>query len=313
MPEQTATLTPQPTATQPGASTQTQEVQQPTAEHPLDRDNLPPPPDWAKDWTDEDRRMWNAKGRLDPAGLWKSYVNADKLITSTQRVTLPREGDAEGEKAFRKAIGVPDTVDGYKVEVPEAYGDPELAKGFASAAHAAGLTPKQASALNAWWNEYTGKQFAVIQQQEEGFTKGVETSIAQLKTEWGAQYEQRFNAASRALMALGVTADQALAMEKILGTKEMVTKFYNLAEQMGGTGAIVQGTAQSPFRNEESARSFINDVRADTKRFNQLSADIRDPNAKSLDKSRWEEAHKIIAAEEERKLQEARGEGQWRR
>jgi hypothetical protein len=265
-----------------------------------ERDQLPAAPDWSKDWTDDDRRIWNAKGKLDPNGVWKSYVNAEKLIGAQNRVPLPKEGDEVSQAAFRKAIGVPDKPADYKIEVPETSGDPKLATEFADVAHKAGLTPAQATALNKWWNEKSAAAIAAAAPNAEEFKRNAEVAVGQLKSEWGAEYSTKFNAAVRSLQALGVTAEQALKIEDALGTKAMITAFAKLGAEIGD-GKFVDpngaGNSGQTFgmNTAEQAQQWVNEMRADKKRLDQLSYDTRN-NVSSVDRQKWQRAHELIHA-----------------
>lgn len=262
-----------------------------------ERDALPPPPEWAKDWTDEDRKAWGDKGKMDPNGVWKAYTNIEKLMSSTQRVTLPKDGDAESLKAFNKAIGVPESPDGYKIEIPEEHGDPEFGKSFATAAHTAGLTPKQVTALNTWWNEYADKAIkdAEAAAQTE-FDKAKDTAYAALRKEYGAEYQAKFNLADRTSSALGFTAQELLAIERAIGTEALIKRFADVGARIGEKGLVspTDPSKQTGAMSKDEANEYIAEVRKDPNMFKQLSDDIRNKrDTEALRK--WKAAHEAIA------------------
>jgi len=78
------------TSPNPGAPTP-DGVEQPVLDQAA-RDALAKAPDWSKDWTDAERKFFTDKGKPDPNGIFKMYMNAERVMTSTQRVTLPKEG-----------------------------------------------------------------------------------------------------------------------------------------------------------------------------------------------------------------------------
>jgi len=93
------------TSPNPGAPTP-DGVEQPVLDQAA-RDALAKAPDWSKDWTDAERKFFTDKGKPDPNGIFKMYMNAERVMTSTQRVTLPKEGDEASIKLFNKASAFP--------------------------------------------------------------------------------------------------------------------------------------------------------------------------------------------------------------
>jgi hypothetical protein len=263
-----------------------------------ERDALPPPPEWSKDWTDEDRKAWGDKGKLDPNGVWQSYRKLENLMSSTQRVTLPKEGDAESLKAFHKAIGVPESADGYKLEIPEEFGDPEFGKSFAEASLAAGLTPKQVTALNQWWNKYAEDAIKAAETETQTeFDKKKDAAYAALRKEYGAEYQTKFNLADRTSSALGFTAQELLAIERAIGTEALIKRFADVGARIGEKGLVTPndgGKSSGAAMTKEEANSYIAEIRKDSNLFKQISDDIRNKrDTEALRK--WKAAHEAIA------------------
>lgn len=269
-------------------------VEQPTLTQ-VERDALAKAPDWAKDWTDAERKFYTDKGKPDPNSLFKMHMNADRLISSTQRVTLPKEGDEAAIKAFNKAIGVPETVDGYKLDIPEEHGDPEFAKSFAAAAHSAGLTPAQVTKLNGWWNEQAKTALeAAGKDHTAEFETAKAKGIGELRSAWGAEYQAKFNLADKTASALGFTADMLMKMEGILGTRAMLEKFAEVGGKMAERGFVPgDKTPSGSAMTREEAQDYIQTTRNDPNTFKSLSEDLR--NRKDTPAVRkWAAAHSVL-------------------
>jgi len=120
----------------------------------------------------------------------KSHLNLEQLL-GHEKVPLPKdENDAEGIARFNKALGVPETAEGYKLTDPTL---PEEMKGltfdktaFANIVHKYNLTPKQAEGV---WKEYTDLSGGVYQKHVAAFQTNLAESVNALKSEWGDAYE----------------------------------------------------------------------------------------------------------------------------
>jgi len=138
--------------------------------------------------------------------LARGYANLEKRFGTPpdQLVTLPKgPEDKEGLAAVMKALGAPDTPDGYKFEIPEGIApeDATAASEFAKAMHAAGPFPPAfvAQAVNWWTSQVAARQEAELATAQQ-MTAAAETA---LKQEWGAAYETRKAEVGKLLMDLG--------------------------------------------------------------------------------------------------------------
>jgi len=123
------------------------------------------------------------------AELGKSYVNLEKLL-SHEKVPLPKgPDDAEGRAAFNKAIGVPDTAEGYHLPDAKMMGSLEEAafdKGtFQQYMHKHGLTPAQANGL---WQDYVQMSNDMYNQINQEFTNKMDENVNALRKSWGDAY-----------------------------------------------------------------------------------------------------------------------------
>lgn len=106
----------------------------------------------------------------EPVELAKSYVALQAKL-SQGGVKVPGEKATPDEiSAYRKAVGVPEAVDGYKLTRPQGIEEAKEAESaFLAQAHAAGLSQAQVDAvLGYYWNAQTqGAEAQKLAQQEQ--------------------------------------------------------------------------------------------------------------------------------------------------
>jgi len=124
-------------------------------------------------------------------------------------VKLPgAEASPEDIAAYRTAIGVPETVDGYQFDatgLPEGNEiDAEIFGEFAALAHSQNLTPAQVNEITKFQVGLEGRMAAENAQMEEA-------SLAEqkqvLETAWGAKFQENFMLAQRAAKTFGLEPD----------------------------------------------------------------------------------------------------------
>jgi hypothetical protein len=153
----------------------------------------------------------------DPVGtLFKNYANAQELIGKKQTgVEIPgADAPPEKVKEFFKALGVPDSPDGYEYKQPDLSKESEVVqklwaeeakdesfrKDMAKLAHEAGLTPTQ-------WNKlqegFLGKQVTALK------------AMAQSSEEQAAQQGQAAREAFKAYYGERAEAVERIAQETV--------------------------------------------------------------------------------------------------
>jgi len=128
----------------------------------------------------------------NPEGLKKiiaSHLNLEKLL-GHEKVPLPKgPDDAEGIARFNKALGVPDTAEGYNLEsvtLPEELNSITFDKAkFSEIARENNLTPTQASGL---WKTYTDMMGKTYQEQVNKHKADMAERANKLRSEWGDTY-----------------------------------------------------------------------------------------------------------------------------
>ncbi|MDP2618639.1 MAG: hypothetical protein Q8P46_00440 [Hyphomicrobiales bacterium] len=121
------------------------------------------------------------------------------------RIKLPGPDASDEDKAkYRKALGVPDKPEDYKIELPDGMeatdADQQIIDMVLPIAHANGVP---AAALNGLIGEFLQKSHDLQTVAVQEITKAQEDAVTALKKEWGADYEPHLNLANRAAEVLG--------------------------------------------------------------------------------------------------------------
>ena len=213
------------------------------------------------------------KGWKSPVDLLTSYQKLESAFGSN-KVVLPKEGDAASEAEFRKAIGVPEAADKYDIKLPE--GAPideaflKTAKGWM---HEAGLTPKQAQLIASKWNDFTA---GALKDQASTKLKASEEGLAAVEKEWGNQTDANKAAAQRAFKAVskaaGLEATDLDAIEETIGTAKMLKLFSHFGGMIS-EARFVDGThAGGSHFTPEAARARMAELKTDRAWFAKFQA-----------------------------------------
>lgn len=177
-------------------------------------------PAWVESLEDADARAFvQGKGWKSPADMLGSYRSLETLIGG-EKIPLPKNPeDKDGYDRLYKALGRPDTPEGYKLPVPDG-SDGAFAKLAAGMFHEAGLGAHQAAVLTERWNT---AQAQAAQAQEAAFEVQSGQQMGELKTEWGDRFNANLEMARRAAKQFAIEPDQLSSIERALGAKSMVS------------------------------------------------------------------------------------------
>jgi len=117
-------------------------------------------------------------------------------MAATERATIRPTEDAAPEQwaEYWKAVGRPDSPDGYELTAPEGVAiDDEMAREFREEAFAAGVPAEHAQRMFKW---YVQRE---TQRQQKRLADGAASTERQLRDEWGADYEEKIAGARRLL------------------------------------------------------------------------------------------------------------------
>lgn len=191
---------------------------------------------WAGELSDEapaggkpsDKAFLANKGWKSAAEMLRDYRQLESHVNG--RLALPKdENDADGWNALYKAIGRPDTPEGYEFKTEDGNEDPRLTE-IAKAAHELGLSKKQMDGLAAALDGVFTQSSAA---EEARITADFEAGKAELRTAWGENYDKNVEIARRGAEKFGFDKDLLNAMGDKVGVKKMLETMHRLGKAIG--------------------------------------------------------------------------------
>ena len=175
----------------------------------------------------------------------KSYLHAQKLV-GADKIPVPNKHATEEDwNEVFKRLGAPSDPNDYKYDLKDQEMDSEAVQQFNKTAHRLGLLPKQAEGLIKFYNEMNVNNAA---SQEEAAAQSQMNVEAELKKEFGPQYNKRLDQAKRlAVNSLGqdFLENTYLKDGSRLGDNLNVIKaFSDLADKLS-EDPIIQGDGTS--------------------------------------------------------------------
>lgn len=203
-----------------------------------------------KDVRGEDMYAWG-KTVADVANFVRNTVKERDELKAKSGLKIPG-ADAKPEElaAFRQALGVPETPDGYKVTAPEGMPAEEV-KAFLEAAHKAGYTPAQVNEVIAF---YQGS----IKRALENYNKRNETRLKAAEEEQrtrlaGGDQKKYDGLREKARRTAALIGGDKL-MDKVGNDPELVEAFIKLSSVFGEDGSPIgslTGGTQRPGQVDE--------------------------------------------------------------
>jgi hypothetical protein len=228
-----------------------------------------------------------AKGWKGPADVLAAYGQLEK--DSAGRVAIPGEGASDDDRAaFWKALGRPDSPDGYGLarpeNMPEAEWDNERMGRFAAAAHALGMPAAHVKGVIDWLAKDTAEQIAAFEADLPKQQQAHETALQDgLRKEYGAKAPEVIERAKRAFQIYAGDEAAAAAIDVLsakAGDLNIIKMFAAIAEDIGEArlrGAGGGGGAVSP----EQARAELNKLKSDPE-FRQAFTNSSHPRHKEF-------------------------------
>lgn len=189
----------------------------------------------------------------------KSYLHAQKLV-GADKIPVPNKHatDEDWNEVFKK-LGAPNSPEDYKYNFKDEEVDQSTVQEFNKAAHRLGLLPKQAEGLIKFYNEMNVNNAA---SQEEAAAQAQMNVEAELKKEFGPQYNKRLDQAKRlAVNSLGqdFLENTYLKDGSRLGDNLNVIKaFSDLADKLS-EDPIIQGDGSS-YMTAKDIEKEINEL-----------------------------------------------------
>lgn len=192
--------------------------------------------------------------KLDPAAaaveLTKAWKGAEKLIgiPKDELLRLPKQGDAEAEKAFWNKLGAKEKPEEYDLSNLKFKDGKPLDDDFAGvlrqAAHELHLPADKASAFT---QRIMGHMDADGEKKAALATATKAAEDAKLAASWGAQRDVNMAVAQRAAQSLpGVTPEAISALESVAGYAAVMEMFRGLGNSMGEAAFHAGSGASAP-------------------------------------------------------------------
>lgn len=126
------------------------------------------------------------------------------------------DGDKDGDEKPAKVEGVPETPDGYKIDVdPDIPQDEAVTRAFRQEAHDIGLTNEQLQRLS---NFDAARMRDAMKRAAEQTRKEVQAAETKLRDKWGGDFEANKAAAALGYRRFGTTAlDKLMNETKVAG------------------------------------------------------------------------------------------------
>jgi hypothetical protein len=236
-----------------------------------------PLPEWSQGLETDDQNWLVSKGlhQKTPADVVKLYRNLEtfKGVSADKIMQKPDWEKPDSVAAYRKALGVPETPDGYPaLEVPIPTGVLDV-KPLAAIASKINLDPVQFKGLVEGAGELlTG----VFQAEQQRMALENAAGLQALEKEWGAASAKNNQAVQNAITALGISEEEFAALNDsrlmAVGVKRMLAR---IGSKLGEHPIPDQGGAlevpTSPW-----ARSELKRLMGDTAFFKRMQSGDKD-------------------------------------
>lgn len=225
------------------------------------------------------------KGWKGPADAVKSYTELEKTL-GADRIVLPgKDAKPEDWEAVYGKLGRPAKAEDYGFKapqgIPEGIYDPKFASWAQTAFHRAGLSARQAQAVHDEFVKMSveGHNARVGEIKAKG-----DAGEAELRKEWGGDYDKHVEMAKRARKALDVSDDDLSAIEGAIGLPKLLKMFAKLGGRMGEDTAV--GAGGGGLRDPAAELADLN-----ARRTERMKADptwAASPEAQQLERRRME-------------------------
>lgn len=183
---------------------------------------------------------------------WEKFNQ--KLISKVPTlIPKPNPDDPKAMENLHKAMGRPDSEDAY--QIPDgAEIDEKNAAALRKIAHAAGLNQAQFANL-------VKKSAENITEQRQQLTEQQEAEVNQLKTDWGAAYDENYKAVTRFLEDTGAPQNIIDAAKNKRLTASDAKWILNQRKAMQGEGSGAAGDQSSgDMMTPDEARMQISEI-----------------------------------------------------
>lgn len=210
--------------------------------------------DWKAGLVDELKNDPSIAQIKDINSMVKSFIHAQRMIGANKVVVPGAKASPDEWDAFYRAVGRPDTPEGYNLDGPkdEKAAGYEAYKQFRDTAHKAGLTNTQAASVLDFLTNLGESEYARV---EASMKEQRELAAAELRKEWGLAYDKNKAIANRLVKAFGGDEKSQQALADAMNGNPQMVKFCaaigsklledNLLGEVGGSGALSPAEAKA--------------------------------------------------------------------
>jgi hypothetical protein len=214
--------------------------------------------DWTNGLPDDLKGYVTTKGFKDTASVVDSYKNLEKLIGVKEKLLqVPDDlSDAKSMENVWKRLGRP--------EKPEDYGikgkDEAFSKWSAEQFHKLGLNANQAKELVKNYDDYVEGMYKA---QEATQLAEAEKLTTDLRTKWGAAYDQNLAVAKNAASQFGIDSDMVSKMEQSLGFAKTMEFLVSVGSKIGEPDFSTGKGAANQIMTPTQAQAKIQELKMD--------------------------------------------------
>lgn len=213
---------------------------------------------WYNTISEDIRSIDGASGLLEKYNsiddLFKGAVNAQKMVGNKMEgtISLPGENATESDiEAFYNKIGRPQTPDDYEWQAPENFVvDAEIFRDRTKALHKAGLTKDQHNTVMDLYKEEVTR---ISDDWDQAQTEKAASTEAQLRQEWGAEFDVKIKQAKSVADKFGIT--ETLAHYGLDNEKGVIDMLYQVA------ALNAEDSIQAPVSGANRAQELL-DIKA---------------------------------------------------
>ncbi len=218
--------------------------------------------DWTSGFADDLKGYVTTKGFQNAGAVADAYRNLEKLHGAgpDKLLRMPDNLSAPEARAFWERIGAPKEAKEYNIEIPKEHGDQALADWFKDTAFKNNMTKTQAESFVKTWNERAASSIAAAKKAAADAQTAAE---ANLKTEWGAAFEKNKNMVEQTAAAIGITADQAQALGRVLGPEGAPKLMLKLASAVKESDFVGGAKGGGDVNTPDGAMSKIKQLSQD--------------------------------------------------
>lgn len=250
----------------------------------------PPPaaPAWTDGMSDEIKGFVQNKGFKGPGDVVDSYRNFEKLqgVPQERLLKLPENMDSPEGRAIMERLGAPKDASGYQLELPADSKDPKAQEWAAKAFAELGVPKTMAENLIKKFNERVSGQMTEAQAARQA--AGI-TAEANLKTEWGAAFEQNKTRVEAAVKTLGLSPEGVAAISAALGPEKAAKEFLKISAATQEAPFVVGTNGGTGVMTPDQAKATISAYKTDK----EFMARVARGDTESM--AKWTRAHQMLA------------------